>query len=107
MPVLYCKDEMFVSPFSVEKHVKLFRRALLLTGGNREGLRLLAPSASTRSICRGLVLLWIYIIVLRVLHVHVISNPNISGPTLRVQSMSAVYFAVVRLLFGIVDICQL
>ena len=37
---------MFALPFSGEKHVKLFRRALLEV---IEGSRLLAPTASTRS----------------------------------------------------------
>ena len=40
-------DKMFVLPFSGEKHVKLFRRALLELS---EGSKPLAPTASTSSI---------------------------------------------------------
>ena len=88
---------MFTVPFSGEKRVKLFQRALLEV---IEGSRLLAPTVSTRSMsgfrcCCG----YSAACASRT------SNLNISGSTRRI--LLAVYFAAVRLLFCIADRDQL
>ena len=91
--------QISVLPCSGEKHAKLFRRALLEVN---EDSRLLAPTASSHceySQYVGILPCCGYCAA----RASRISNLSISGSTLIILPMLAVYFAVVRLLFCIAD----